>query len=359
MIWNTKRAPFLCVRGHSQEGEAPSCCSHSVSHRLTGPPAGVSRRRRSALLSPLSWNEFRERRLTSKKKKKKCVGEKWAPYWNHGGLVVRATQQQSGRCSRCESLCFRVKRRRMHGSNSRGNDACCRGLVFWVAHGGSFQHPPLPSNLSSPLPHTRMSSNASPFAILAEGGLPPSLSSPCKKPFAQTPRSSPAPKNSKCSAASNGVTPLAERLSIMAVAAPLPPFNHSPLCSSVFTTLPSIWETLVFTCTEKPPRKTVFLVVFAREAPRGQHAQEKGTYFPKSKNSLARIAAINALQRDWEDIPSETLLNYNAMWNRYFSPGIFAHNLDIMYIFCVSKWIFSCARGAKGTRFPPRASVLL
>lgn len=219
----------------------------------------------------------------------------------------------------------------MHGSNSRGMMPVA-GACILSAHGGSFQ--PRAPPLRSASTHLHVLATPLPFL---QGGATSPLSSPCKKPFAQTPRSSPAPKNSKCSAASNGVTPLAERLSIMAVAAPLPPFNHSPLCSSVFTTLPSIWETLVFTCTEKPPRKTVFLVVLAREAQRGQHAQEKGTYFPKSKNSLARIAAINAMQRDWEDIPSETLLNYNAVWNRYISPGIFAHILDIMYIFCVSK----------------------
>lgn len=84
--------------------------------------------------------------------------------------------------------------------------------------------------------------------------LPPIF--PCKKPFAQTPDHHRLP-NSKCSAAPNGVTWLAERLSIMPLAAPLPPFNHSPLCSSVFTTLPSIRETLVFTCTE-PTKKNSF-----------------------------------------------------------------------------------------------------
>lgn len=225
----------------------------------------------------------------------------------------------------------------MHGSRGRGMMPVAGACVLSGARSlfSAAPHRPPLQPLRSARTHWR-----EPLAVLAEGGggaSSQSPSSPCKKPFAQTPRSSPAPKNSKCSAASNGVTPLAERLSIMAVAAPLPPFNHSPLCSSVFTTLPSIWETLVFTCTKGPPRKTVFLVVFAREAPRGQHAQEKGTFFPARKNSLARIAAINALQRDWEDIPSETLLNYNAMWNRYFSPGIFARNLHIMYIFCVSK----------------------
>lgn len=91
-----------------------------------------------------------------------------------------------------------------------------------------------------------------PFSFLR--GFLPSL--PCKKPFAQTPDHHRL-QNSKCSAAPNGVTWLAESLSIMPLAAPLPPFNHSPLCSSVFTTLPSIRETLVFTCTE-PTKKNSF-----------------------------------------------------------------------------------------------------
>lgn len=80
-------------------------------------------------------------------------------------------QQQSGRCSRCESLCFRVKRRRMHGSNSRGMmpvaGACilsCSRRLFSA-----------PLHLSSPLPHTRMSSNASPLPFLQRGASSQSL----------------------------------------------------------------------------------------------------------------------------------------------------------------------------------------
>lgn len=96
-----------------------------------------------------------------------------------------------------------------------------------------------------------MSSSASLFPSCR---LPPI--SLCKKPFAQTPEHHRL-QNSKCSAAPNGVTRLAESLSIMPLAAPLPPFNHSPLCSSVFTTLPSIRETLVFTCTD-PTKKNSF-----------------------------------------------------------------------------------------------------
>lgn len=50
--------------------------------------------------------------------------------------------------------------------------------------------------------------------------------------------------------------------------------------------------------------------------------------------------------------PSETLLNYNAMWNCYLSPVIFARYLDIMCIFCVSERIFSCPDRAKKIAFP-------
>lgn len=44
--------------------------------------------------------------------------------------------------------------------------------------------------------------------------------------------------------------------------------------------------------------------------------------------------------------PSETLLNYNATYDRSPSLGIFACFLHIMYIFCVVEWIFSRSRTA-------------
>lgn len=56
--------------------------------------------------------------------------------------------------------------------------------------------------------------------------------------------------------------------------------------------------------------------------------------------------------------PSETLLNYKSVYSGYMSLGILAYFLDIMYIFCVLEWIFSCSDSAFKTRFHATAAVL-
>lgn len=71
----------------------------------------------------------------------------------------------------------------------------------------------------------------------------------------------------------------------MPLAAPLPPFNHSPLCSSVFTTLPSIRETLVFTCTDPTEKKKTVFSCICKET-----LQEIN--MPKRKVRITKIAKI-------------------------------------------------------------------
>lgn len=86
---------------------------------------------------------------------------------------------------------------------------------------------------------------------------------------------------------------------------------------------------------------------------------------PKRKVRILKITKIvwrgyqllMQCKRLWSH-PSETLLNYNAMCNRYSPLVIFAYYLDIMYIFYVLEWIFSCSDTVYKMRFPPRASVL-
>lgn len=106
-------------------------------------------------------------------------------------------------CCRCESwrFFFGVSQRGCRGSTP-GHDACCRGLcVYMRARTGSrvlLSRYSLHHSLLTRacFPHTSMrgimSSNATPSLRRSCRGLPPT--SPRKKPFAQTPGSSPAPK---------------------------------------------------------------------------------------------------------------------------------------------------------------------